>query len=56
MCFKQRKYQLEWGLGLKRLEGENGSELLLIVKLTVQWKYLKAPNTIVVFAEAGTML
>lgn len=54
--FEQRTYRLAWGLGLKGFEGENRSELLLTVKITVQWKRLKAMHMIVVFAEAGTML
>lgn len=56
VCFEQRNYQLAGGLGLKGLEGENRSELLLTVKITGQWGYLKAMHVIVVFAEAGTML
>jgi len=43
--FQQRKYQLAWGLGLEGLEGANRSELLLTVKITIQWKYLKARHT-----------
>lgn len=54
--FEQRNYQLAEGLGLKGLEGENRSELLLTVKITVQRGYWKATHVIVVFAEAGTML
>lgn len=54
--FEQRKFQLAEGLGLKGFEGENHSELLLSVKITVREKYFKVRHVRDFFAEAGTML
>lgn len=47
VLFEQRKYQLAEGLVLKGSEGENRSELLLSVKITVREKYFKVRHVTV---------